>query len=73
MTTLTQPILLPTSTTARLGRLERVAAGLGLALLRWANSRAAQPLGHEERARHLATLDDIRRREQAALRLRLPY
>ena len=74
MTTLTQPIRLPTTTTARLaqpGRLERSAVRLGIALLRWANSRAAEPLTHGEHSRLRSTVDGIRDHEQAALRLRL--
>jgi len=72
MTTLPRPISLPATTVARLGRLERAAAHLGAALLRWADSRAAQSLTHEERARHLATIDGIRSREHIALQHLLP-
>jgi len=68
MTTLPRPISLPATTVARLGRFERAAAHLGAALLRWAISRAAEPLTHAEHARLRSTLDGIREREQAALR-----
>jgi hypothetical protein len=55
-------------TSYRSGRIERIAATVGTALIVWAHEREATAIDRDEHSRRRGTLAGIREREHLALR-----